>query len=48
MLYSGGCDLGDEGDGPGSLCGHTLMAVPAVGEEGTTGYMHWVDVDFVW
>ncbi|KAL8140906.1 hypothetical protein V2J09_006927 [Rumex salicifolius] len=26
-------------DGPGPRCGHTLTAVPAVGEEGTTGYI---------
>lgn len=26
-------------DGPGSRCGHTLTAVPAVGEEGTPGYI---------
>ncbi|PKA50885.1 Serine/threonine-protein phosphatase BSL2 like [Apostasia shenzhenica] len=26
-------------DGPGSRCGHTLTAVPAVGEEGTAGYI---------
>jgi hypothetical protein len=25
-------------DGPGCRCGHTLTAVPAVGEEGTQGY----------
>ncbi|GAA0146416.1 protein phosphatase [Lithospermum erythrorhizon] len=26
-------------DGPGSRCGHTLTAVPAVGEEGSPGYI---------
>lgn len=26
-------------DGPGPRCGHTLTAVPAVGEEGTPGYI---------
>ncbi|WZZ11455.1 hypothetical protein YC2023_097376 [Brassica napus] len=26
-------------DGPGPRCGHTLTAVPAVGEEGTNGYI---------
>jgi hypothetical protein len=26
-------------DGPGCRCGHTLTAVPAVGEEGTPGYI---------
>ncbi|OEL36207.1 Serine/threonine-protein phosphatase BSL2-like protein [Dichanthelium oligosanthes] len=26
-------------DGPGCRCGHTLTAVPAVGEEGTSGYV---------
>ncbi|CAL5432473.1 unnamed protein product [Camellia sinensis] len=26
-------------DGPGPRCGHTLTAVAAVGEEGTTGYI---------
>lgn len=26
-------------DGPGPRCGHTLTAVPAVGEEGTSGYI---------
>ncbi|KNA23387.1 hypothetical protein SOVF_024870 isoform B [Spinacia oleracea] len=26
-------------DGPGPRCGHTLTAVPAVGEEGSTGYI---------
>ncbi|KAL6893562.1 hypothetical protein ACP4OV_007660 [Aristida adscensionis] len=28
-----------EEDGPGCRCGHTLTAVPAVGEEGTPGYI---------
>ncbi|GAA0162845.1 protein phosphatase [Lithospermum erythrorhizon] len=28
-----------EDDGPGSRCGHTLTAIPAVGEEGTSGYV---------
>ncbi|KAK2410214.1 hypothetical protein QL285_045590 [Trifolium repens] len=27
MLYSGGCDFGDEGDGPRAWCGHMLPAV---------------------
>lgn len=26
-------------DGPGPRCGHTLTAVPAVGEEGSPGYL---------
>jgi hypothetical protein len=26
-------------DGPGCRCGHTLTAVPAVGEEGSPGYI---------
>lgn len=26
-------------DGPGPRCGHTLTAVPAVGEDGTPGYI---------
>lgn len=26
-------------DGPGPRCGHTLTAVPAVGEEGSSGYL---------
>jgi hypothetical protein len=26
-------------DGPGCRCGHTLTAVPAVGEDGTPGYI---------
>jgi hypothetical protein len=47
MLYRGGCNFGDEGDGPGSWCGHMLLAVPAMGEEGTAGYIG-VGADFVW
>lgn len=26
-------------DGPGCRCGHTLTAISAIGEEGTSGYM---------
>ncbi|KAK2387118.1 hypothetical protein QL285_060937 [Trifolium repens] len=36
MLYRGGCNFGDEGDGPRSWCGHMLLAVLAMGEEGTS------------
>jgi hypothetical protein len=29
----------NEEDGPGCRCGHTLTAIPAIGEEGATGYV---------
>ncbi|KAJ3669961.1 hypothetical protein LUZ60_010285 [Juncus effusus] len=32
-------EIENEDDGPGCRCGHTLTAVPAVGEEGTSGYV---------
>jgi hypothetical protein len=44
MLYSGGCDFGDEGDGPRAWCGHMLPAVVTSAQVSTCVFFFFVFV----